>query len=238
MTAPRLLAGASGYSFKEWKGDFYPEDIKADAMLAYYVARLPTVEINNTFYRMPKTSVLENWAATAPDGFRFAIKASRRITHFARLKAEALEPTAYMLSTLEALGPRLGAVLFQMPPNLAKDDERLTSFIDSLPATTPAAFEFRHESWNDARTHHALRDRDMALVCADTEESSDDEPIVRTASWGYLRLRRPDYRDADLARWAERVAGQGWERAYVFFKHEDEGAGPKLAARFRELFAG
>jgi uncharacterized protein YecE (DUF72 family) len=172
------------------------------------------------------------------DSFRFSIKASRRITHFTRLKPEAHEPTAYMMSTLAALGPRLGAVLFQLPPNLPKDEGRLIAFLDSLPARTPAAFEFRHGSWSDASVHHVLRERDMAVVCADTEESAAGEPIVRTASWGYLRLRRPDYGDADLARWVERVAEQGWERAYVFFKHEDEGAGPKLAGRFRELSAG
>jgi uncharacterized protein YecE (DUF72 family) len=143
-----------------------------------------------------------------------------------------------MLRTLSVLGPLVGAILFQMPPNLPKDEERLIAFLDSLPAKTPGAFEFRHASWNDADVRHALRERDMALVCADTEDSVEDEPIVHTASWGYLRLRRPDYQDADLARWAARVAGEGWERAYVFFKHEDEGAGPRLAARFRELFAG
>ena len=129
-------------------------------------------------------------------------------------------------------------MLLQLPPNFPKDEARFVAFLHSLPAKTPAAFEFRHESWNDAAVHQALRERDMSVVCADTEESTGDEPIVRTASWGYLRLRRPDYQDADLARWAERVAGAGWERAYVFFKHEDEGAGPRLAARFRELFAG
>ena len=233
-----LYVGTSGYSYDEWRGSFYPEDLAAKRMLSYYGERLNAVEINNTFYRLPKASVLEGWGGQVPEGFRFSIKASRRITHFARLKPEALEPTEYMISTLAALGSRLGAVLFQMPPNLPKDDERLGSFLHSLPAKIPAAFEFRHPSWNDALTHQALRERDMALVCADTEDTVEDEPIVRTASWGYLRLRRPDYQDADLARWAQKVAAQGWERAYVFFKHEDEGAGPKLAARFRELFAG
>jgi uncharacterized protein YecE (DUF72 family) len=233
-----LYVGTSGYSYDEWRGSFYPQDLPAKRMLNYYGERLNAVEINNTFYRLPKASVLEGWGDQVSEGFRFSIKASRRITHFTRLKPEASEPTAYMMSTLQALGPRLGAVLFQLPPNLPKDEERLVAFLDSLPARTPAAFEFRHESWSDAVVHHALRERDMAVVCADTEESESDESIVQTASWGYLRLRRPDYQDADLARWAERIAKQGWERAYVFFKHEDEGAGPRLAARFRELFAG
>jgi uncharacterized protein YecE (DUF72 family) len=233
-----LYVGTSGYSYGEWRGSFYPEDLPAKRMLTYYGERLNAVEINNTFYRLPNASVLEGWADQVPEAFRFSLKASRRITHFARLKPDALEPTEYMMSTLAALGPRMGAVLFQLPPNFPKDEERFVAFLHSLPAMTPAAFEFRHGSWNDAGVHRALRDRDMALVCADTEESDGDEPVVRTASWGYLRLRRPDYEDADLARWAERVAGMGWDRAYVFFKHEDEGAGPRLAGRFRELFAG
>jgi uncharacterized protein YecE (DUF72 family) len=179
--------------------------------------------------------VLESWADQVPDTFRFSIKASRRITHFARLKEEAREPTEYLLSTLQTLGPRLGAVLFQLPPNLKKDADRLAAFLEVLPAGTLAAFEFRHDSWMDDEVHDLLRGRDMALVCADTEEG-DDEPIVETASWGYLRLRRPDYSDDDLARWAERLRASGWSRAMVFFKHEDEGAGPRMAARFRELF--
>jgi uncharacterized protein YecE (DUF72 family) len=196
-----LYVGTSGYSYDEWRGSFYPEDLPAKRMLSYYGERLNAVEINNTFYRLPVASVLEGWGDQVADSFRFSIKASRRITHFTRLKPEAHEPTAYMMSTLAALGPRLGAVLFQLPPNLPKDEGRLIAFLDSLPARTPAAFEFRHGSWSDASVHHVLRERDMAVVCADTEESAAGEPIVRTASWGYLRLRRPDYGDADLARW-------------------------------------
>jgi uncharacterized protein YecE (DUF72 family) len=233
-----LYVGTSGYSYDEWRGSFYPEDLPAKRMLSYYAERLNGVEINNTFYRLPKASVLEGWGDQVPDSFRFSIKASRRITHFARLKPEAREPTEYMVETLGSLGPRLGAVLFQLPPNLPRDEARLAAFLHTLPTNMPAAFEFRHPSWSDAVVHHALRERDIALVCADTEESESDEPIVRTASWGYLRLRRPDYQDSDLARWAERVAAEGWQRAFVFFKHEDEGAGPRLAARFLELFAG
>jgi len=233
-----LYVGTSGYSYDEWRGSFYPEKLPAKRMLSHYAERLNAVEINNTFYRLPKESVLQGWATQVGSEFRFSIKASRRITHFARLKPESREPTEYMFQSLSVLGPLVGAVLFQMPPNLPKDEARLIAFLDSLPANTPGAFEFRHPSWNDAAVRHALRERDMALVCADTEESAEDEPIVRTASWGYLRLRRPDYRDGDLERWAKRVADEGWERAYVFFKHEDEGAGPRLAARFRELFAG
>ncbi len=230
-----LLTGTSGYSYKEWKGSFYPEDLAAGDMLRYYGERLPAVEINNTFYRLPKASVLESWAAQVPDDFRFSIKASRKITHFARLKESAEDPTRYLLSTLETLGPRLGVVLFQLPPNFKKDLPRLRSFLELVPEATPAAFEFRHESWKDDEVHDALRERGVALVCADTEESEGDEPAVVTGPWGYLRLRRPGYSDEDLDRWADHVRDTGWERAFVFFKHEDEGAGPKMAARFLEL---
>ena len=230
-----LHVGTSGYSYKEWKGRFYPEDLSAGEMLSHYGTRLNGVEINNTFYRLPKASVLESWAEQVPDGFRFSVKASRRITHFTRLKEEARGPTEYLLSTLETLGPKLGAILFQLPPNLEKDAERLAGFLEMLPAGTPAAFEFRHESWKDEEVRALLRGRGMPIVCADTEESEGDEPIVSTGGWGYLRLRRPGYDEADLARWAGHVRATGWERAFVFFKHEDEGAGPRMAERFLEM---
>jgi uncharacterized protein YecE (DUF72 family) len=233
-----LHVGTSGYSYKEWKGSFYPDDLSAKEMLRYYGERLSSVEINNTFYRLPKASVLESWADQVPDGFRFSIKASRRITHFTRMKAEAREPTEYMLSTLETLGQRLGVVLFQLPPNLKADPERLSGFLEMLPHGLPAAFEFRHESWSSDEVHDLLRSRGMALVCADTDDTEDDEAIVETGAWGYLRLRRPDYSKEDLGRWAERLRATSWERAFVFFKHEDEGAGPRMAGEFSEIFAG
>jgi uncharacterized protein YecE (DUF72 family) len=233
-----LHVGTSGYSYKEWKGPFYPEDLPNKEMLSYYGERLDAVEINNSFYRLPKASVLEAWSEQVPAGFKFSIKASRRITHFTRLKETAREPTEYLLSTVETLGDRLGVLLFQLPPNFKVDLERFSAFLDVLPDGVPAAFEFRHESWKDEAVYDALKGRGMAYVCADTEDAEDDEPVVSTGSWGYLRLRRPSYDDADLARWADHVKARGWERAFVFFKHEDAGAGPKMATRFRELFAG
>lgn len=233
-----LYVGTSGYSYKEWKGVFYPEKLSAKKMLEYYGERLNGVEINNTFYRLPKASVLETWASQVPDDFRFSIKASRRITHFTRLKEEAREPTEYLLSTVETLGARLGVLLFQLPPNLKKDAERLAGFLDMLPEGTPAAFEFRHDSWNDDEVFDLLRNRGMTLVCADTEDSEGDEPIIETGSWGYLRLRRPGYTADDLRRWSELVSATSWDYAFVFFKHEDEGAGPRMAADFRELSQG
>ena len=233
-----LVVGTSGYSYKEWKGPFYPEDLAAKDMLRYYGERLNGVEINNTFYRMPKASVLEEWASQVPEGFRFSIKASQKITHHKRLKPEAADETGYLVKTVEALGHRLGCLLFQLPPNLKKDAERLEGFLGLLPPAMPVAFEFRHGTWHDEEVFALLRGHGAALCCADTEEDEGDAPLVSTAGWGYLRLRRPTYEPADLTRWAERVAGQPWERAFVFFKHEDEGAGPKMAAAFRDVAGG
>lgn len=234
----KLYVGTSGFSYKEWKGSFYPVDLSAGDMLQYYAERLSSVEINNTFYRLPKAEVLERWSGQVPEDFRFSIKASRRITHFTRLKPEAKEPTEYLLSTLQVLGDRLGVVLFQLPPNLKKDHARLADFLALLPPDTPAAFEFRHESWSDDDVYDLLGSRGFAWVHADTEDDPDDTPIVGTAPWGYLRLRRPGYEADDLHRWAQRVGEMSWERAFVFFKHEDEGAGPRMASEFRTIFQG
>jgi uncharacterized protein YecE (DUF72 family) len=227
-----LRAGTSGFSYKAWKGSFYPEDLPNDRMLAYYGERLPAVEINNTFYRLPKTTVLEGWAERVPEGFHFSIKASRRITHFKRLKPA--DETDYLVKTVSVLGPRLGALLFQLPPNFKQDVERLRDFVAQMPRGTPAAFEFRHPSWFDDATYSTLADGGCALCIADTGGETDP-PRVSTADWGYLRLRRPDYSEADLADWRAWIGRQSWGRALAFFKHEDEGAGPRLAARFLEL---
>jgi len=216
----RLLAGASGYSFKEWKGVFYPQEMKPEAMLAWYSARLPTVEINNTFYRMPAASMLENWARTTPDHFRFAIKASRRITHIARLKAEtAADSLGYLYRVLAALGAKRGPVLFQLPPQMKKDLARLTGFLSLLPEGHLAAFEFRNETWFDDEVYAALRAAGAAL-CLSEREDNAPPPLVETAPWGYVRLRLESYTDEELARWAERLAATGWGDIYVFFMHE------------------
>ena len=230
----KLYAGTSGYSYKEWKGAFYPDDLAADEMLSFYADKLPAVEINNTFYRMPKTSVVETWAGRVPAGFRFVLKASRRITHFKRLK-EAHEELEFMLGQFAVLGERLGAVLFQLPPKLKKDVPRLASFLELLPDGTRAAFEFRDPSWLDEEVHERLRERGCALVGSDTDDAPDP-PVVRTADWGYLRLRRAEYGPEQLAAWADRIREQDWSEAFVFFKHEDAGAGPRLAGSFLERF--
>ena len=220
MPTSKLLAGASGYSFKEWKGNFYPEKIKSEAMLAYYAERLPTVEINNTFYRMPKPVVLETWAAATPEHFRFAIKASRRITHISRIKAEtAAEPLGFLYRNLVALGAKRGPVLFQLPPNLKKDLPRLEAFLSLLPEGHGAAFEFRNESWFGDDVYNALKGAGAAL-CLSEREDNAPPPLVETALWGYVRLRLETYSDDDLRRWAERLEATSWRDISVYFMHE------------------
>ena len=229
----KLHVGTSGYSYKEWKGNFYPEDLPAKEMLSYYSRRLPAVEINNTFYRLPQASMIENWKAQVPDDFRFSIKATQRITHIKRLN-NCAEETKYLLETAALLEQRLGVVLFQLPPNAKKDVDRLKAFLELLPNETRAAFEFRHESWLDDEIREVLRAKDCALVVSDTDEKPLTE-IISTAAWGYLRLRRTNYEEKDLVEWMKRVQNEKWSDAFIFFKHEDEGIGPKLASKFLEL---
>ena len=221
--------GTSGFSYKEWKGPFYPEKLPNKDMLAYYSSELPAVEINNTFYRLPKREVIENWAAQVPEGFRFSIKASRRITHFRRLK-DTGEVLDYLIDATSVLGDRLGVILFQLPPNFKKDIDRLGAFLETLPEDVRAAFEFRNDSWFDDEVYDALRAHGAALVTADTNEKDAD--IVSTAPFGYLRLRKDGYSDKQIAAWAKKVAEQKWDEAFVFFKHEDAGGGPKMAKKF------
>ncbi len=216
----RLIAGASGYSFKEWKGPFYPADMKPEGMLKFYSERLGTVEINNTFYQMPKTAVLENWAACTPAQFRFAIKASQRITHKARIKGEeAANSVAYLYKVLEALGPKRGPVLYQLPPFLKKDLPRLRDFLAMLPEGHTAAFEFRHDSWFDDEVYAALKGAGAAL-CLSEREDNAPPPLVETAPWGYVRLRLEEYSEEDLAQWAQRLLATGWQQIHVYFMHE------------------
>ncbi len=226
--------GTSGFSYPEWKGSFYPDDLPESRMLPFYSERFSSVEINNSFYRMPSARVLSTWAAEVPQRFRFVLKASRRITHIARLK-ETDDSLSYFLQQSAALGEHLGPVLFQLPPNLKKDLPRLKRFLGSLPRERRAAFEFRHESWFDEEVFEALRESGAALCVAEDENLAT--PLVPTAGWGYLRLRRQDYTSADLERWAGRVAAQTWTDAYVFFKHEEAGTGPRLAKEFEGLIA-
>ncbi len=212
-----FYVGTSGYSYKEWKGTFYPQDLPDKQMLHFYGERFRSVEINNTFYRMPKASVLEAWAQEVPPDFKFVLKASQRITHMQRLK-DAGDSVSYLLKVAVALNDRLGPLLFQLPPYLKKDVPRLREFLALLPRDCRSAFEFRHESWFDDEVFGLLREHQVALCIAEAEDGVE-VPFVSTADWGYLRLRRPDYGDAELKAWGDRVRGQNWRDAFIFFKH-------------------
>ena len=227
------FAGTSGYSYPAWRGAFYPEGLAPAAMLAYYAERLPAVEINNTFYRLPSVKVVTGWREATPAGFRFVVKASRRITHQAKL-VDVKDVCGHLASTVARLEDQLGCVLFQLPPYLRKDAERLDAFLAEWPRELPTAVEFRHASWFDAEVAAILLRHGTALAVADGDKLPVPERLA-TTDWLYLRLRRPDYDAADLGAWLERAAATGAKRGFAFFKHEDEGAGPRLAAEFLRI---
>jgi uncharacterized protein YecE (DUF72 family) len=225
----RYLIGTSGYNYPEWRGSFYPEKLPASKMLAYYAERFNTVEINYTFYRIPTPTVLEGWANGTPDEFTFTLKAPRKITHDARLQ-HCEELTANFCRTAGTLGSKLGALLFQLPPFLRRNDDVLDAFLDALPAGTRAAFEFRHESWLDEAVFDRLRRRNVALCIADSEKMRT--PVVATADYTYFRLRDEGYQSADIENWATVIRGQQQDGdLFVYFKHEEEGKGPEFAQR-------
>ncbi len=228
----RLHVGTSGYSYAEWKGTFYPQGMPAAKMLEFYAAQFGTVEINNTFYRMPEAKMLEKWLSQVPPAFLFALKAPQRITHQKRL-VDAGEDVQHFCEVATTLGDRLGPLLFQLPPYARKDTAKLRDFIVTLPPAPRVAMEFRHDSWCDEEVYAILRQRDIALCLSDTDEVTNLAAlIVPTASWGYMRLRRTDYPGNMLAEWRERIESQPWSEAFVFFKHEDEGKGPQFAKEF------
>jgi uncharacterized protein YecE (DUF72 family) len=226
--------GTSGYNYPEWRGSFYPEKFSTGKMLPYYAERFTTVEINYTFYRMPNAKILAGWDAETPDGFRFALKAPKRITHDKRLK-DVAEPLRYFLDTARTLGQKLGPILFQLPPNFKKDLSRLGDLFALLPSDLRYAFEFRHVSWHADDLYERLRLGNGALCIADSETLTT--PLAGTADFGYLRLRDEGYSPADLEEWSRRVTRlqAGWKDTYVFFKHEESGIGPAFATQFRSL---
>ncbi len=229
----KIYTGTSGYAYKEWKGTFYPARISPREMLRFYAGCLGSVEINNTFYHMPTKTVLISWAEQVPDDFIFALKAPQVITHIKRLRDVGGE-AEYLFSTLPVLEGKLGPVLFQFPKSFRADRPALEDLLDLIPTGTACAFEFRNPSWLDAEILDLLRRKGHSLCTSDTDENPSKE-IVSTASWGYLRLRRPGYSDADLSEWMGKVLSQKWERAFVFFKHEEEAEGADRAMRFDAL---
>jgi uncharacterized protein YecE (DUF72 family) len=222
----------SGYAYREWKPDFYPATLPAAGFLGFYATRFPTVEINNTFYRMPRDTVLLDWASQVPDGFTFCLKASRRITHDNRL-TEVDSLLEFVLKGAAVLGPRRGPMLFQLPPNMKKDLARLEVFLALLPAGARTALECRHASWFQEDVYELLKRREVALVVSEQEDWTG--PVVKTAPWGYLRLHRRGYTDESLTRWRDIVRELAWTEAFVFLKHEEEIAGPPIGLRFQEL---
>jgi uncharacterized protein YecE (DUF72 family) len=231
----KLHVGTSGYGYKEWQGIFYPEKISPQKMLHFYGERLNAVEINYTFYHMPTERVLASWAEQVPDAFVFTLKAPQVITHLKQLR-NVEEEADYFFRTVSVLEGKLGAVLFQFPKSFhaRKNFSALEEFLPLIPENVPCAFDFRSSTWLAAGMPDLLRKRGFSLCFEDTDENPAPE-IVATAPWGYLRLRRSDYAEADLVQWTERVRAQRWERAFVFFKHEEEAAGPAMALRFRTL---
>lgn len=229
----RFHIGTSGHAYKEWKGSFYPEKLPAKQMLSFYATQFDTVEVNGTFYRAPTAETVAGWAKEVPAAFRFSVKAPQQITHIRRL-ANCETEVADLLAVVRTLKDRLGALLFQLPPNFKKDVPRLTAFLKLLKPRIQAAFEFRHASWFDDEVFALLRKHKAALCIAD-ETDELKVPFEPTTDWGYLRLRRTDYDTKALKAWAKLIQEQTWGECFVYFKHEDTGTGPKLGAKLLEL---
>jgi uncharacterized protein YecE (DUF72 family) len=231
-----IWVGTSGYNYPEWKGSFYPADLPANKFLPYYASRFPTVEINYTFYRMPTPKLIAGWRAQVPPSFRFTLKAPKRITHDRRLRAaDVQEPLQGFVTAAAELGPQLGALLFQLPPNFKKDLIVLNEFLALLPPQVSAAFEFRNDSWMDEHVYDLLRSRNIALCIADSE--TRETPLVMTASYAYLRLRDEGYEAGDIAQWTATVRGLSEQASevFVYFKHEDEGKGAAFGQQMMRL---
>ena len=228
-----IWVGTSGYKYPEWRGTFYPEKLAAAKMLPYYAERFPTVEINYTFYRTPNEKILEGWNQATPDRFKLTLKAPKRITHDARLR-DCADRVRQFLETAAILGPKLGALLFQLPPNLKKDLALFDAFLDAFPPRVCAAFEFRHASWLDDEVYGRLRARNLALCVADSEKLAT--PVEITADYGYFRLRDEGYTADDITRWADviRAKTSGCGDVFVYFKHEESGKGPEFGRMLME----
>jgi uncharacterized protein YecE (DUF72 family) len=215
-SVPGLYVGTSGFSYPSWRGGFYPQRAKPADFLRLYSERLPSVELNTTFYDLPSEEQFRTWADQTPPDFRFSVKMTRRITHFGRL-----ELVGTFCERVRALGDKLGPVLVQFPPTRPRDDGMLRFLLDSLDPKLEYAFEFRHESWQDA---------DVPLHINSLDED---------APFRYLRLREPPYGEDELATWARRLRPllEHGVRVYCYFKHEDEPSAPAYAEGLRQLLA-
>jgi uncharacterized protein YecE (DUF72 family) len=231
-----VWVGTSGYNYPEWRGSFYPEKFSTAKMLPYYAERFQTVEINYTFYRTPNKKILDGWNHETPDRFKLTLKAPKRITHDARLR-DCADRVRYFLDTAATLGPKLGALLFQLPPYFKKDLPVLDAFLDAFPPQVCAAFEFRHLSWLDEEVFARLRAKNLALCVADSEKLST--PVEITADYGYFRLRDEGYTPDDIARWARVIHEKTADCSdvFVYFKHEEAGKGPEFARQLLDTLA-
>ena len=241
MPAGRFFVGTSGFAFPEWVGPFYPPGTKSAAMLGYYAGRFNSVEVNYTFRRSPTAAMMEKWSATTGEGFVFALKANQGITHFARLK-DTGERLGRFLEAVTPLGPRLGPVLFQCPPNLKYDPDVLDRFLADLAAANPGGvrwvMEFRHPSFDSDEARSKLSAAGVALCIADT----DQQPVrfACTGGFAYVRLRGTGYDEKTLEGWGTSFRGaleQGID-VYCYLKHEDSAAGPRDAAILKAMAAG
>ncbi len=231
-----IWIGTSGYSYPEWRGSFYPEKFPTSKMLDYYAARFSTVEINNTFYRLPSEKMLTDWAKGVPANFHFTLKATRSITHDARLR-DCGELVEVFCARALTLGPKLGVALFQLPPSFRKNLAVLDAFLDLIPRKLRAAFEFRHASWFSEDVYATLKARNMALCTTDSADTTD--PIVLTADYGYFRLRDEGYQESDLEKWGKTILSYtlDWQEVFVYFKHEEEGMGAKFAQSLSDIIS-
>lgn len=227
----RAWIGTSGFAYREWKPKFYPQEVTSKNFLAYYASNFSSVEIDGTFYRMPKENVIEAWKRNTPEGFRFALKASQQITHWQRLTTPS-EALNYWLKTIGGMGERLGIALYQLPPSFRANFGRLAAFLDALPNDMPSAMEFRHESWFVDECYHLLEQHNVALCIHDSNEGPT--PIRLTAPMTYVRLRRDEYTDALRAEWTARI--RGWVNdgveVFAYIKHEDNPDAPLIARQF------
>jgi uncharacterized protein YecE (DUF72 family) len=226
----KVFVGTSGFAFKEWKGNFYPEGVTDKKMLSYYSSVLPSVEINYTFRRVPTESTIENWKSQAAEGFKLSLKAPQRITHIKRLN-DVQDDVDEFVRRVRALEDRLGAILFQLPPSFRYDRERIEKFLVGLPPVCAFAMEFRHDSWADPEVKELLAKSNVALCGADTDEKAMDE-VPATAGHAYLRLRKEEYSAEDIVMWGKRV-GDFLDRGsdvYCYFKHDEGTVGPEYAA--------
>jgi uncharacterized protein YecE (DUF72 family) len=229
--------GTSGFQYAEWKGTFYPEDLPTSKMLAFYTESFSTTEVNYSFRRIPSPKTIQNWYEGTPEHFKFSLKAPQKVTHFAKLK-NCGDTMQYFCQVITDLETKLGPVLFQLPPAFKKDTSLLAAFLEEVPAGLRAAFEFRHPSWFDEEVFAVLNAKNIALCINESADLS--APVVATADYGYLRLRREDYTEADMRRWATAIQDKQdvWPDVFVYLKHEESGTGPRLAKQLMGMLGG